>query len=609
MNSRRGGWFIGRTVRLALGAIVSLAGCSEQEAFNPSNPARGPSELLSGNKEPVTDGNFTGGNDTVPEALETEWNPDVPIACDNACLARCDSMGFENPVNRGLCSALWGPGGSGTPIVAEEACRRLWVDTQGRFPTRQEIQSECIDRPWGDVVSDLLASEEFVRLNRRHWADRLNYDTEAVSVERIFDMDAIVRALYEGRLAYDEFAALVSAHPVLTRRHDTSGDRAEAIFWLLLGRPPFGEERADLGKLYTLWDNNYYDHPQLGMRLPDAYIRYRCVDDRGREDPNTVGQCTSTIFGVEKLVLTPDARAQRGEREERLMWSGLLTANEWEKLQAPGRLLAQEWPFWEHAAATVVRQYLEYDLTTQVPQVSEELVRYILDNKGDIRSLHFAVLTSAAYLQSSTGNRDTKLRYTYGPLKQIDAEAWVDSLANMTGSKLDRCDLRINRPNDFLESGSPFAFALIDDSEWSLNDDGEVRGSYRDLVRNLGGCPDNSQGGRFKIVSVLTTANQLNHATRICDPALDGGDRNNVRAPIDQLLPKDVSPNTAVTAEVAQAIVAHQTSTFFSRGLTGAERTAAQQRGEQCALGGCSAEEFARPACFALLSSAEMLFY
>ncbi len=567
------------------------------------------SELLPSNAAPVTDGNFSGGNDSVPAANEAEWDPAIPIACDDDCMARCDALNFENPVNRGLCSALWGPGGSGTPIVPEEACRRLWVDTKGRYPTRNEIKAECIDRPWGDVVKDLINSDEFVRLNRRHWADRLGYDTEAISVERIFDMDEIVTALYEGRLSYDQFAALVSAHPVLTRRHDTPGDRAEAVFWLLLGRPPFGEERADLGKLYTLWDNNYYDHPQLGMRLPDAYIRYQCVDEDGKEDPNTVGQCTSTTFGVEKVVLRPDARSREGERGGRLMWSGLLTVNEWEKLQTPGRLLAQEWPFWEHAAATVVHQYLDYDLTTQVPQVSEELVRYILDNEGDIRALHFAVLTSAAYLQSATGNRDTKLRYTYGPLKQVDAEGWVDSLAFMTGSAVDQCDLRINRPSDFLESGSPFAYALIDDSDWSLDDEGRVRGSYRDLVRNLGGCPDNSQGGRFKIVSVLTTANQLNHATRICDPSLEGDSRG-LRADISKLLPSDVGPNAAVTAELAEDIVFYQTAKFYSRAPTSAERAAARDRGEQCAqAGSCSAESFARPVCFALLSSAEMLFY
>lgn len=554
----------------------------------------------------VTDGKFDGGNDSVPVTDGTDWDAQTPIACDDACLAACEALDFDNPVNRGLCTSLWGPGGSGTPIVPEEACRRLWADTTGRFPTKQEVEEECLGRPWADVVSERIDSDAFVRINRRHWADWLRYDTEAVSVERIYDMDEIVTALYQGRIAYDQFAALVSAHPVVTRRHDTSGDRAEALFWLLLGRPPFGEEREDIGNLYALWNNNYYDHPQLGMRLPDAYIQYRCIREDGTEDPTTSGSCTSTVFGVEKVILKPDARAREGERGGLMMWSGLLTAQEWEKLQAPGRLLAAQWPFWEHAAATVTRQYLGYNLTTQVPQVSEELVRYVLANEGDIRSLHFAVLTSAAYLQSAQGDRDAALRYTYGPLKQIDAEGWVDSLNVMTSTRQDRCDLRINRPQDFIESDSPHAQALLGASDWSLNEQGDIRGNYRDLVRNLGGCPDNSQGGRFKIVSVLTTANQLNYATRLCDPAQEG-DGGGVD--LDALLPSGVSESDAVGAELAARIVAHQTRRFYGREATEAELTAASQYGEQCALGPCSAEDFARPTCFALLSSAEMMFY
>ncbi len=602
-----------RTLLNALPAVLTCwgllaSGCSdEKKLFDVEHPERGPSELLS-NGDPITDGNFAGGNDQVPVDEASTWDAEPPITCGEDCLARCESLNLTNPVNKGLCTGLWGPGGSGTPIVAEEACRRLWVDTQGRFPTRSEMKDQCLDRPWGEVVKDLLSTEAFVRLNRRHWADRLGYDTESVSVERIYDMDRVVEALYEGRIAYDEFAAVLSAHPILTRRHATRGDRAEALFWVLLGRPPFGDERSDLGRMYTLWDNNYYDHPQLGMRLPDAYIRYRCVDDEGRQSAGS-GECTSVRFGhVETIILEPDSRARK-ERDGWLMWSGLLTASEWEKLQTPGRLLTQDWLFWEHAANVVIDQYLGYDLATQVPQVGEELVRYALDNNGDIRSLHYAILTSAAYLQSSTGDRDAKLRYTYGPLKQIDAEGWVDSLNAMTDSDVRRCDLRINRPGDFLDSDSPSAYALLQESDWQVNDEGRIDTRYRDLVRNLGGCPDNSQGGRFKIVSVLTTANQLNFATRICDPALEGGDGRRERASIEQLLPKEIGADESITADSAAEIVRYQMLHFFGRSPTGKETEAARAHGESCARSVCRAEEFARPACYALLSSAEMLFY
>ena len=582
-----------------------LFGCSEPETqFDSSKPARGPSEMLQRYSQPLTDGQFEGGNDAV---LQQVPEPAPAAAhCGAECQAYCDALSLTNPVNRALCPSTWGIGLTTTPVVGEEACRRLYVDTRGRYPTYEEIEKDCLGRPWGDVVRDLIDRSAFVQQNQRHWADRLRYDTEAVSVERIFDMDQIVAAVYEGRLSYDHFAAILSAHPVLTRRHNTAGDRADALFWLLLGRPPFGDERSDLGRLYHLWDNHYFDHPSLGMRLPDAFIRYRCVDAEGNIDAATAGECTSIKFGFERLILEPDSRAIR-TRDGLRMWSGYLTADEWERLQAPGRLLSQQWSFWEHAVNLVLQQYLGYDIGSLVPEVTERLVRYLLAYKGDIRSVHFAVLTSVAYTQSSTGATDAAQPYLYGPLKQADAEAWVDSLDRLTGSELSRCDWRLNRPRDFLRTASPFGYNLVRASNWQLNRDGsDVHTSYRDLVRTLGGCPDNSQGGRFKIVSVLTTANQINYAARLCDPALEG---NSSRAGARQILPSGMDRKSAVDADVGAQIVAHQIQTFFGRRATSAELEAARAHATACSAENCSAEEFARPACFALLSSAEMVFY
>lgn len=586
-----------------------LAACAEGPVdFDPDHPERGPSELIR-NNTPITDGNFVGGTDTVPAPRADVVVTDTEvISCDSACRSYCDNSGLQNPVNAGLCSSLWGQGIAGTPIVAEEACRRLWVDTQGVFPTNKELSDQCLGRPWADVVKELLSTEEFVNVNRRLWADKLRYDTTSVSVERVYDMDMVVRALYEGRIAYDYFAAIVSAHPVLTRRHDTEGDRAEALFWLLLGRPPFGDERSDVGRLYHLWLNDYYDHPGLGVRLPDAYIGYRCLDWLGEVDQATSGECTSVNYGFTQVILKPDARAARDDRDNMKMWSGVLTAKEWEILQAPGRLLASEPLFWEHAVNVTLEQYLGYNLATLAPEVGEELVRYVLNYEGDLRALHFAVLTSYPYLASAMGGTDAADRFTFGPLKQIDAEGWVDSLTRFTDAELSKCDLRLNRPGDFLEAGTPASISLVAKSEWSINDDlSGVRGDYRDLVQTLGGCPDNSEGGRFKIVSVLTTANQLSYAGKICDPSRE--DRDGRSAEIATLLPANVTPNTALTPELAQRIVDYQTRTFFARSATAIENDQAAINGAECQAAQCSAEDFARPACFALLSSSEMIFY
>jgi hypothetical protein len=62
-----------------------------------------------------------------------------------------------------------------------------------------------------------------------------------------------------------------------------------------MGRPPLGNERSDLARLYTLWYNDYYNHPELKVRLPDAFIDFECVSDEGEVDEESKGECTSIL--------------------------------------------------------------------------------------------------------------------------------------------------------------------------------------------------------------------------------------------------------------------------------------------------------------------------
>lgn len=599
MKRRHQQWIV--WILVAAGSL--LAACGEGETdFDPGDPARGPGELV-GNGGPINTEQFAGGHDLLPQPLSVDPPKDgTPPDCGVDCQSFCESQAFQNPVNKGLCTSLWGVGLSPRPINIHEACRRLFADTLGRFPTREEVAGTCEGRPWGDVVMGLLSTEEFVRVNQRRWADRFLYNNQVVSLERIYDMDELVGKLYRGEVPYDQFAAIASAHPVLTRRFSTAGDRAETVFRLLMGRPPLGSERSDLARLYTLWTNGYYDHPQLGMRLPDAFLQYRCLDEEGNEDP---GQCTSILYGYNPLVLKPDIRAE-GERDVQ-MWSGLLTAQEWEKMQLPGRLLTQDITFWEHAVDDVIDLYLGYDLGQMVPEVRKELVDNFLSYGGDIRALHFAVLTSVAYLQSTSGVTDRAFRWTYGPLKQVDAEVWIDSLNRMSTNKMSSCDHRITRPDDLLDAGTVAAVSMLEASRWEINSaNGEVRGGYRDLARNLGGCPENEIGGRFKTVSILTTATQLSFVADVCNPTLDG-ERGGVA--VEALLPEGIDQRNAITPDLAERIVEFQVGRFFSRPLTDEERAEARENGGICEDSRCTAEQFARPVCFALLSSGEMLFY
>lgn len=596
-------------LRLFLAAAVcSLFACGQSySGFDPTNPARGPGTLVAA-KEAAPTSSFTGGNDVVPNAREaTPPDGTRPPDCGADCAAYCSAANLSNPVNRGLCRSMWGVGLASRPIDNQEACRRLFVDFKGRLPTHDELTSSCTG-DWAATVRTLIDDPAFVRVNQRRTADRFLYSTEVVSVEAIFDMDGLAAKLYRGEVPYDVFASVVSAHPVMNRRNADPSDRAELLFRQFIGRPPFENERADMSRLLTLWHNGYYEHAALGMRLPDAFIRYKCVTPNGEIDPDTRGECTSVLWGHNELILTPDLRSTWDARADAaMMWGGLLKGDEWEQLTLPGRILARGLPFWEHAVDEVLNLYLGYDLSAVVPDVRDELVRYLLDHGGDVRALHFAVATSVAYLQSNRGASSSTYRWTYGPLKQLDAESWLDSLAALTGFETTGCDRRITTPDDFLQTVS--GYKLLKESEWAFtqNRDGEdvLDMQYADVARTLGGCPTNVVSGRFKVTSILTTATQLAAVNRVCNATL--GDTPG--APLERLVPANVSATTPTSAELAGSIADHQYRAFYGRAPTLEETAEAKDAGELCATTQCTAEQFARPLCFALLSSADMIFY
>jgi len=595
----------------ALALAVSLGACETRDVLDPALLARGPGGMV-GTGTPINTAPFRGGSDVLPAARAVAPPDDArPPDCDAACIAWCDAQSLENPVHKGLCRSLWGVGLEPREIDTLQACRRLYVDLTGRLPTLEEANATC-SQGWDHAVNTLLASEAFVKHNQRRWADKLLYSIEVVNIERVYDADRLVGKFMRGEIPYDLFASVVSAHPVLTRRHASPGDRVEALFLLFMGRPPFENERADLGRLYNLWHNGYVDHVQLG-RVPDAFLHFRCLTEDLQIDEDRRGECTSVLYGFNEIIFTPDIRANfNPDLNATVLWSGLLNAEEWSRLQMPGRVLSQQVAFWEQGVEEVLEQYLGYDLARLIPEVRDQLVRWLIDHGGDIRSVHHAVLTSVAYLQSTDGLSSAAYPWTRGPLKQVDAEVWLNSLAHMADRDIGDCDHRISNPRAFLSTGSINAYRIVDASDWRFSEpdeNGRSRGvdmSYAEVARTLGGCPENLISGRFKVLSILTTATQLGFVQEICDPGMKGSRK---AAPIARLLPEGVTPNTATTPDLARRIAAHQQRLFFGREPTEAELTDAAEAGAECAAAVCTAEAFARPYCFAALSSAEMLFY
>lgn len=590
--------------RAVLGCVpallsLALASCAVDPAFDPKSPSRGPGQFV-GRDAPLNEV-FSGGVSPTP-APNPAPNPDG--LCDADCHAYCESLDLQNPVDVALCPSIWGVGKATRPIDEVEACRRLYADLAGYFPSLYEIERSCVGQDLGEVARRIIRTQDYVDVQRRLWADRLRYNDLVVNVERIFDADDVVQKTYRGLLRYDEMVHVMSAHPVLTRRYDSAGDRVEALFVTFFGRPPFENERADMAKLYTLWVNGYFDHPVLGVRVPDAYIEHRCVDEEGRVDPATQGACTSILWGYYPVILEPTFRAV-GNRT----LSENLTREEWELLQTPGRILTTFEATWEHAAAEVLRQYLGYDLTELRNTVQKPLVEYLFAHHGDVRALHYAVVTSQIYLQSSKCSDEEcdpdapTERLLFGPLKQADAEVWLDSIARFGGEKMGRCDFRITNPREWIES-SPWGFDLVANSRWSVSPDGSIDRRYVDVAQTLGGCPDNQVSSRFTAVSILNTATQEAFVGSLCNPWM----REGRGVPVDRLIPDGTSPSTQIDAAGAEAIVEFQTRLFFARPATADERaTAATAQGACGAF--CTYEQFARAACYALLSSSEMLFY
>lgn len=600
-SNRRGVVRASGILAIALG--LGTWACAQKIQYGEEEVAAGPGDLVG--RSDALNTAFSGGASRDASARlvggAIDWQD-----CDGECRTYCEEQEFDNPVDRAMCPALWGVGLDTLPFVPEEACRRLYIDTQGRLPSYAEISESCLDRSVGETVLEYLGTDDFVFQSQRRWADILGYNNVAVSVERIYDADKLVGKLYSGLVRYDEFVEVVSAHPVFTRRLNDAADRAEALFTMFVGRPPFANERADMANLYSIWNNGYHDEPLLGQRLPDAFVEHRCVDESGAVDEDTAGTCTSVLWGFNRIILKPDFRAV-----ENLTWSGNLTPKEWAVLQTPGRIIGA-WPeVWEHMVSEVLGQYLGYDLAKYSPEVVKDLVEYVLQHGGDIRAAHFAVLTSSLYLQSSNCPGEVCKKddppWTYGPLKQTDAEQWIDSVSRMVSRDPGACDHRIPDPDPLLE-GSVAGYELVSDSRWELRQgrDGlAVDKRYSDLAQTLGGCPDNLTSGRFKAVSILNTASQEAFVAELCNPLSNDGQG----VPIEALLPGGLSPKAELDTETAQAVLAHQVGQFLSRLPSDEEWAMAETSANLCVPKPCTAGTFARGLCFSLLSSSEMLFY
>lgn len=603
-----------RSRSLSMLFVVVLGACG-RESPDPKDPGRGPGAWV-GNGEPVFTGRYAAGDEAWPQRASGQVpDPGQEIACDRDCRTFCDDQGLTHPVHRAACGRLWGVGLMPNRIEEVEACRRLWADTSGRFPDPEELE-HCKSTPWAQVVLERIESPEFVTLHQRRFADAFLYNHRAVNLERIFDLDTLVGKTFQGLVSWDQFAAVASAHPAFVRRYDSGPDRVDALFRLFLGRPPSEPERIDLARSYRVWENGYIDHAFLG-RVPDAVIAFPCVGARGQADPAKAGACTSTLFGDHPVIIERDRRAARKDDEpEGTMWSGYLRSDEWELLQTPGKIVANMPEFWEHAADDVLSVYFGdrlsggpyYDIATQIPGLRAQLARYLVQHNADIRALHYAVATSVLYRQSAQAKESSAFPWTYGPLKQMDAQGWLASVAGPSREKLWACDRRISFPDDFLKDkgANGWTRTLVRHSDWQVDEQGKVKMQDANLARNLGGCPTRESGPGFRAVSIVNTALQEGFVRSVC-----GGqeDKRALAFRPDWILGLGQGPNAPLNTDMAREILRHQSQLFLGREQEAGEWELLAPHVQTCIEQGCPALLFAQSLCFSLLTSAEALFY
>ena len=131
---------------------------------------------------------------------------------------------------------------------------------------------------------------------------------------------------------------------------------------------------------------------------------------------------------------------------------------------------------------------------------------------------------------------------------------------------------------------------------------------YASLARTLGGCPENIVGGRFQ----RGEHPHHRHPARLRGRPVQPRDGPKVQgAPLEKLLPGGRErPPARWTARLAEQIATHQYRTLLGRSPTPEELAEARDAGTAVRRHPLHAPRSSPgPLCFALLSSAERLFY
>lgn len=237
------------------------------------------------------------GNDRAPDP--------VGISCEEAPDPHC-----EHPVDRVLVPKLRALGRKPRDASTEEVCRRMAIDLLGRAPTPVE-RAQCEQQTFSEMARAFMATDDFVRTQRRHWSELFQYESLIVWGKDLVDLDALVAKLYREEITYADFVRDAVVHPALYTLHP--GDSwTSIVFDVFLGRPARQDELNGARSLLAPWVQRtfaggdafwgfytyYRDRLNVSEQNATEWARVQSYNGQRVETLSNLCLCTPSLLNV-----------------------------------------------------------------------------------------------------------------------------------------------------------------------------------------------------------------------------------------------------------------------------------------------------------------------
>lgn len=533
----------------------------------------------------------TGSTTTTTSPSPTTTNTEED-GTTGAVAAACDDPTLTNRIDRAVCPDIHGSGVAVVLAAKVELCRRLHIDLLGFSPTAAEFEENC---KWSDpevIIDEFMLRPEYVRLNRRDWADTFRMTSAVTFYQYVADLDALVGDLYEGDIDLDDFATVAATHPGLTGRFDGE-DLVGHAFQAFLGRDAIPSERLALEPLWHMWEERPTTDPFSAAAFKVVLNTLRC---HGVNEAD----CHSDFWGDESVVIPAPVPDNLDPNGPNVLQLAQLADVDWLRLRKPGQLITRQAAFYESYVDRRLRRFLGYDAGAELPRVRQALIDLMEETRGDVRALDREILTSVLYRMTNVydeaedvGEDAWAPAYWHGPVKQMDGEVWLTSVARLTGVDLGSCDHRY----PVVQSG-PSGFHPND---YPKKPDQSPNYGFRDRAQLLGGCPDRVAALRELRTGLIAALTQSTITDELCAAAGEG-------API---FPGGlVVDDTDKSVETLGSIVHYIYSSALVASIPAGAEQAVTDSVDLCRDDvDCMPAVFAAETCRAVLKSADFLFY